>query len=137
MTGAWHLLTWAVWEGSVTLRRQEAHLAGSHLLDPSSGEYNLSYIDQYLPGVPVTVIALVGRQQGLLVPKGNPKNIQSLSDITRQDISFVNRQRGAGTRVLLDYHLDLLDINSEVNPGLPRARIHSFSSRCGSGFRKS
>lgn len=98
--------------GLVALRRQEAHLAGSHLLDPESGEYNLSYIEQYLPGVPVTVVALVGRQQGLLVPKGNPKNVRSLSDLARQDVSFVNRQRGAGTRVLLDYHLGLLEISS-------------------------
>jgi putative molybdopterin biosynthesis protein len=92
--------------GLVALRRGEAHLAGSHLLDPESGEYNLSYIRQYLPGVPVRVIALVGRQQGLLVPKGNPKKVISLQDLARPDVSFVNRQRGAGTRVLLDYYLE-------------------------------
>jgi putative molybdopterin biosynthesis protein len=103
--------------GLVALKRQEAHLAGSHLLDPESGEYNLSYIEQYLPGVPVTVIALVGRQQGLIVPKGNPKNIRSLSDLIRQDISFINRQRGSGTRVLLDYHLSMLDIKPDSIQG--------------------
>jgi putative molybdopterin biosynthesis protein len=129
--------------GLVALSRQEAHLAGSHLLDPHSGEYNLSYIDKYLPDVPVTVIALVGRKQGLLVPKGNPKSIQSLSDITRQDISFVNRQRGAGTRVLLDYHLDLLDINSESIRGYKEqeythlavaAAVASGKADCGLGI---
>ena len=129
--------------GLVALRRQEAHLAGSHLLDPHSGEYNLSYIDQYLPGVPVTVIALVGRQQGLLVLKGNPKDVRSLSDITRPDISIVNRQRGAGTRVLLDYHLGLLDINSDSIQGYREeeythlavaAAVASGKADCGLGI---
>jgi putative molybdopterin biosynthesis protein len=92
--------------GLIAIRRGEAHLAGSHLLDPQSGEYNLSYIRQYLPGVAVKVIALVGRTQGLLVPRGNPKRLRSLHDLVRADVSFVNRQRGAGTRVLLDYTLD-------------------------------
>jgi len=98
--------------GLVALKRGEAHLAGSHLLDPESGEYNLKYIRQYLPDVPVRVVALVGRTQGLLVPKGNPKGIHTLSDITRKEVSFVNRQRGAGTRVLLDYHLERDGISS-------------------------
>src|SRR5512138_1307074 len=71
--------------GLVALRRGEAHLAGSHLLDPSTGEFNLSYIRKYMPGIPVKVIALAGREQGLLVPRGNPKRIQSLADIARPD----------------------------------------------------
>jgi putative molybdopterin biosynthesis protein len=103
--------------GLVALRRGNAHLAGSHLLDPDTGEYNISYIRQYLPGVPVKVITLVGREQGLLVKKGNPKDVKSLNDLSGLEakpeperISFVNRQRGAGTRVLLDYHLNLLGI---------------------------
>jgi putative molybdopterin biosynthesis protein len=96
--------------GLVALRRGEAHLAGSHLLDPGSGEYNLSYIRQYLPGIPVKVVSLVGRQQGLLVPKGNPKGLSSLDDLIRPDVAFINRQRGAGTRVLLDYHLDRMGL---------------------------
>ena len=102
--------------GLVALKRGEAHLAGSHLLDPESGEYNLKYIRQYLPDVPVRVVALVGRKQGLLVPKGNPNDIRALSDLTRREIAFVNRQRGAGTRVLLDYHLEREGISSaEIN----------------------
>lgn len=91
--------------GLVALSRGEAHLAGSHLLDPQTGEYNLSYIGQYLPGVPVQVVALVGRSQGILVRKGNPKHIQSLEDLVRPQVTFVNRQRGSGTRMLLDYQL--------------------------------
>jgi putative molybdopterin biosynthesis protein len=98
--------------GLVALRRQEAHLAGSHLLDPESGEYNLSYIRQYLPETPVKLLSLVGRTQGLLLPEGNPKDIKTLDDLARPDVNFVNRQRGAGTRVLLDYHLDLRGIDA-------------------------
>lgn len=103
--------------GLVALRRGEAHLAGSHLLDPESGEYNLAYIRRYLPGVPVKVVALVGRQQGLMVQPGNPKHIRSLEDLARPDVTFVNRQRGAGTRVLLDYHLSRLGIAPEQVQG--------------------
>ena len=100
--------------GLVALRRGEAHLAGSHLLDPETGEYNISYIRRYLPGIKVKVVTLVGREQGLLVNRGNPKGIKGLEDLNRpgqaERVHFVNRQRGAGTRVLLDYQLNLLGI---------------------------
>ncbi len=96
--------------GLVALRRGEAHLAGSHLLDPSTGEYNISSIRQYMPNIPVKVVALVGRDQGLLVKRGNPKRVKDLESLIRSNVQFVNRQRGAGTRVLLDYHLNLLSI---------------------------
>lgn len=102
--------------GLIALRRGEAHLAGSHLLDPESGEYNLAYIRQYLPDVDVRVVGLVNRQQGLIVKPGNPKGIKTLSDLARTDVTFVNRQRGAGTRVLLDYHLGQMGIaEDQVN----------------------
>jgi putative molybdopterin biosynthesis protein len=93
--------------GLLALQRREAHVAGSHLLDPETGQYNLSYINQYLPGRSMRVLSLVRREQGLMVRKGNPRRITSIDDLTRKDISFINRQRGAGTRVLLDYHLKL------------------------------
>ncbi|GAB4491302.1 MAG: molybdopterin biosynthesis protein [Anaerolineales bacterium] len=96
--------------GLVALKRGEAHLAGSHLLDPESGEYNLKYLKQYLPGVPVRLVGFVRREQGLIVRRGNPKGVRSLQDLIREDVTFINRQRGAGTRVLLDYHLNLLRI---------------------------
>ena len=99
--------------GLVALRRGEAHLAGSHLLDPSTGGYNISSIRQYMPNIPVKVVALVGRDQGLLVKRGNPKRVKDLESLIRSNVQFVNRQRGAGTRVLLDYHLNLLGITGE------------------------
>ncbi len=103
--------------GLVALRRGEAHVAGSHLLDPQNGEYNISYIRQYMPDIPVKVVALVGRDQGLIVKKGNPKGIQTLKDLTNPKVQFVNRQRGAGTRVLLDYHLNLMTISTDSIAG--------------------
>jgi putative molybdopterin biosynthesis protein len=96
--------------GLVALRRGEAHLAGSHLLDPETGDYNRSYIKKYLPDIPVTLMTLVGREQGLLVRRGNPLKLRSLADLARSEVRFVNRQRGAGTRVLLDYELNKLGL---------------------------
>ena len=106
--------------GLIALQRGEAHLAGSHLLDEATGEYNLSYIRRHLPGVPVVLVNLVGRVQGLMVPPGNPKAIRTLEDLTRPEISFVNRQRGSGTRVLLDYKLKGLNVAPEQVSGYQR-----------------
>jgi len=106
--------------GLLALQRGEAHVAGSHLLDPDTGEYNLAYVRRYLPGVQVVVMGLAMRDQGLILPKGNPKRVTGLEDLARSDITYVNRQRGAGTRVLLDYHLDRLGIRSERIRGYDR-----------------
>ncbi len=97
--------------GLVALRRGETHLAGCHLLDTQSGVYNLAAVQQYLPGQKVRILGWVNRVQGLLVAKRNPKNIEGLQDLIREDVMFVNRQRGAGTRILLDYQLGLLGIS--------------------------
>jgi len=97
--------------GLMALKKGKAHLAGSHLFDPETGIYNLTYIDRYLKDVPVKVVNLVIRHQGLIIPKGNPKDIKGIEDLTRPDITIVNRQRGAGTRILLDYKLKSLGIN--------------------------
>lgn len=94
--------------GLVALRRGEAHLAGSHLLDPDSGEYNLPYLKRYLPDTPVVVVTLVGREQGLMVKPGNPTGVRTLADLPHSGVRFVNRQRGAGTRMLFDFELSKL-----------------------------
>jgi putative molybdopterin biosynthesis protein len=103
--------------GLIALKRSEAHLSGSHLLDPESGQYNIDYIKKYLSGRSIKVVGYVNREQGLIIQKGNPMNIESLMDLARDDIRFVNRQRGAGTRILLDYHLDLLGLNPDEIKG--------------------
>ncbi len=100
--------------GLIALQRGECHFAGSHLLDPKTGAYNLGYIGRYLPNKPVKIVSFVERQQGLIVANGNPKEIGALSDIAREDLRFINRQRGAGTRVLLDYQLELAGISAET-----------------------
>jgi putative molybdopterin biosynthesis protein len=91
--------------GLIAIKRGEAHLGGSHLLDEETGEYNVSYVKRMLPGEEVVLLHLVYRQQGLIVKKGNPKGVHTLEDLLRDDISFINRQRGSGTRVLLDYEM--------------------------------
>jgi putative molybdopterin biosynthesis protein len=89
--------------GLVALRDGLCHLAGCHLLDPAAGEYTLPWIERVLPGREVEVVRLVHREQGLLVAPGNPLGITGLDDLPR--LRYVNRQRGAGTRVLLDHEL--------------------------------
>lgn len=102
--------------GLNALKRGEAHCAGTHLLDEETGEYNVSYIRRLLPDQPVVLVNLVYREQGLIVAKGNPKGIKGIEDLARPDVTFVNRQRGAGTRVLLDYYLKKLGIDpAQIN----------------------
>ena len=97
--------------GLMALRRGVCHLAGSHLLDTKDGSYNVSYIKRYLPNVSVKLVNLVMREQGLIVSSGNPKGINGIEDLKREDIRFINRQSGSGTRILLDYRLGQLDID--------------------------
>ncbi|MGH7433444.1 MAG: molybdopterin biosynthesis protein [Candidatus Methylomirabilales bacterium] len=106
--------------GLLALKRAEAHMAGSHLLDEETGEYNLPYVARLLPGEKVVVLTLVHRDQGLILPKGNPKGITTLLDLVREDVAFVNRQKGAGTRILLDYRLKQLGIDPTRITGYER-----------------
>jgi putative molybdopterin biosynthesis protein len=129
--------------GLVALKRGEAHVAGSHLLDPETGEYNLAYIQRYLPGVAVVLVTLVGRAQGLMVRRGNPAGVRGIADLAGGNVRFVNRQRGAGTRVLLDYHLAKVGILTEQVLGYGReeythlavaAAVASGRADCGLGI---
>ena len=92
--------------GLMALKNRSAHLATSHLLDMETGVYNWSYIRKYIPDIPVKLFRGVTREQGFIVRKGNPKGITTFEDLLRDDVTFINRQAGAGTRVLLDFHLD-------------------------------
>jgi len=98
--------------GLMAIKRGACHVAGSHLLDTEDGSYNVSYIKKYLPGLAVRLVHLVYRDQGLIVKRGNPKDIDGIEDLARSDISLINRQPGSGTRILLDYRLNQLGIDA-------------------------
>ncbi len=101
--------------GLVALGRGETHLAGMHLLDEATGEYNLPYLQRQLKGRSLRVINFAYREQGLLVPAGNPAGVRGLEDLAR--LRYVNRQRGAGTRVLLDFLLKSRDLDPAAIAG--------------------
>ncbi|GIK75665.1 MAG: molybdopterin biosynthesis protein [Chloroflexota bacterium] len=130
--------------GLLALQRNEAHLAGSHLLDEETGEYNIGYVQRMLAeqGIHGVLLGFVNRTQGLIVPKGNPKRLEGLEDLQREDVVFVNRQRGAGTRVLLDYELKKRAVNPRRIQGYERteythlavaAAVKSGAADCGLG----
>jgi putative molybdopterin biosynthesis protein len=99
--------------GLMALRKGTCHVAGSHLLDTETGEYNIAYVKRYLKGISMSIFHLVLRDQGLILARGNPKGIGSIHDLTREDVTFVNRQAGSGTRVLFDYKLEQLGVMPE------------------------
>jgi putative molybdopterin biosynthesis protein len=105
--------------GILAIRDGKCHLAGSHLLDPATGEYNISYIRRYLSAKPVRLINLVYREQGLILPPENPKGIQGLKDLLGEDVTLINRQPGSGTRVLLDFRLKELGLDPQKIKGYP------------------
>ncbi len=106
--------------GLIAVKRGQAHMAGTHLLDEETGEYNLPFIKRMLTGMNIMVMNFVYRQQGLIVQKGNPKKIRRAQDLTRDNIVFINRQRGAGTRLLTDSYLKKHDISSQHINGYER-----------------
>ncbi|MCE7699696.1 MAG: molybdopterin-binding protein, partial [Methanobacterium paludis] len=106
--------------GIMALKSGETHISPIHLLDMEGGEYNIPYLKKYLPDKSMVLIKGVNRIQGLMVPKGNPLNVQSLKDIAERSLSFVNRQRGSGTRLFLDYNLKKLGISPKDILGYER-----------------
>jgi putative molybdopterin biosynthesis protein len=103
--------------GLMAIKKGLCHLAGSHLLDTSDGSYNVSYLKRYLPEVEVKLVRLVEREQGLIIPRGNPRAIRGLEDLSRPDVSFINRQGGSGTRILLDDRLRQLGLAPDAING--------------------
>jgi putative molybdopterin biosynthesis protein len=98
--------------GLMAIKRGVCHLAGIHLLDTEDGSYNTTYIRKYLPDIAVNLVNLVYRDQGLIVLSGNPKGIKGIEDLVRDDITFINRQKGSGTRNLLDYRLKQIGVEA-------------------------
>lgn len=103
--------------GLITLGKGYCHGAGAHLLDTETGTYNVTYVNRYLADLPVKRIHLVFREQGLIVPKGNPKAITGIADLARPDVRFINRQAGSGTRILLDARLASVGVEASSIAG--------------------
>ncbi|MGE5586198.1 MAG: molybdopterin biosynthesis protein [Bacillota bacterium] len=130
--------------GIMAIRRGEAHLAGIHLIDEETGEYNVPYVKRLLGAEGFALVNLVHREQGFIVAKGNPKGIAGLADVARPGVVFVNRQRGAGTRILLDLELAKLGIDPGRIAGYEReeythmgvaASVASGAADAGLGIR--
>ena len=129
--------------GLVALRRGEAHIAGIHLFDPESGSYNVPYLKKFLGSQPVQLVTFAHREQGLMAPAGNPQGIQSIRDI--RGLRYVNRQRGAGTRVLFDDLLARHEIPPETIMGYDHEEVTHLAvaaavadgiGDCGLGLRR-
>lgn len=106
--------------GLLALQRGEAHGASLDLWDASTGSFNVPYVQKYFPGRPAVLVNLAYRQVGIIVARGNPKNVESLKDLRRSDISFINCQAGSGLRLFLDYQLETLGIKGEEIKGYER-----------------
>ncbi|NJD58212.1 MAG: helix-turn-helix domain-containing protein [Anaerolineae bacterium] len=106
-------------DGLIALRQNLCHLTGTHLLDPG-GEYNVPFIRHFFPDRPMHLITLAHREQGLMTAAGNPKSIRSLMDLTRPEVTFVNRNPGSGTRLWFDNHL----LEKGISPGA----IHGYEN---------
>lgn len=112
--------------GLLALQRGETHMAGTHLLDPQSGIYNISDIKRTIPKLPVELVHLARREQGILVARGNPRSITALKDLSG-GVRFVNRQPGSGTRVLLDFELNRSGIEPQSIQGYEREEFTHMS----------
>jgi putative molybdopterin biosynthesis protein len=109
--------------GIMAVRNNEAHIAGIHMLDEQTGEYNVAYAQKYLAKLPYRLVHLARREQGLIVAPGNPKGITGIADLVHPDMLFINRQRGSGTRMLLDHLLK----KERINP----AQLEGYEKEAG------
>lgn len=129
--------------GIMAVRRRETHVAGIHLLDEEDGTYNASYVRRYFPNGGVRLVECVGRTQGIMAAKGNPKQIAGIEDLAASGIRYVNRQKGSGTRILMDYLCKKADLDVSSIYGYEReefthtsvaAQIASGSADAGMGI---
>ena len=122
-------------EGLVALRQGLAQVAGCHLLDLESGEYNIPYVRHLFPDREITLVTLAYREQGLLVAPGNPRQIHKIEDLAHLDVRIINRNRGSGTRLWLDHQLAQLSLPAPALRGYEReVRTHTaVAEAIGSG----
>ncbi len=129
--------------GIMSARRKENHIAGIHLLDERDGTYNVSFIKKYFPHGGVRLVECVGRTQGLMTAAQNPLKLQGIEDLQREGLRYVNRQKGSGTRILIDYLCKEKGIQTEEIYGYDReefthtsvaAQIASGSADAGMGI---
>jgi len=113
--------------GLMAIRKGEAHIAGIHLLDPESGEYNLPFIKKYIGDQKLVLLRFLKREQGWIVPQGNPDQVQSVNDLIDKELNFVNRQKGAGTRILFDHLLKKANLSSSNIRGYQREMFSHLS----------
>lgn len=113
--------------GIMAIRKGEAHVAGVHLLDPETSEYNLSYVRRYLAGQEVVLFPFLRRKQGWFLPSGNPLQIENVQDIVKKNALFINRQKGAGTRILFDLLLNEAGMKQEEVSGYNREMFSHLS----------
>jgi putative molybdopterin biosynthesis protein len=106
--------------GLIALQNGNCHIAAAHLLDLETGEYNSSFIKKHFPDLKIALLNLAHREQGLIVKKGNPVGIETLEQLASKKATFVNRQEGSGTRVLLDYRLKEKGVDPAAIPGYDR-----------------
>ncbi len=104
-------------DGLIALRQGICHIAACHLLDNRTGEYNQDYVRHFFPGQSMRLLNLTYRRQGLIVKKGNPTSIKALFDLAREDVKFVNRQEGSGTRLWIEHQLAQLRIDKSAING--------------------
>jgi putative molybdopterin biosynthesis protein len=114
-------------DGLIALRQGSAHISGCHLYDPESDQYNSPFIKHFFPDQDIKTVTLAHRMQGIMISAGNPKGISSLEDLARDDIKFINRNRGSGTRIWLEQCLDGMGLN----PGEDIGYTHEMNSHTG------
>jgi len=124
------------YDALIDLYKDKAQVASSHLWDAEANEYNISFVKKLLPGTPVVVVNLTYRMQGFYVAKGNQKYIRNWGDLLRPGVVIANREKGSGSRVLLDEHIRLLNANPLSIEGYQNeTRSHiAVASRVARGF---
>ena len=112
--------------GFHAVKRGEADMAGVHLQDDKSGEYNVPFLPTF--GLENSAVLVRGydREQGLIVKQGNPKNIRGIADLIREGVRFINRNKGSGTRLLIDRHLTELAISTKTDLDTLARRIEGY-----------